>query len=219
MAALAVGGFALALWAQHTLALPPKVIDPQMTKYLGRWIFLTYQSNVVAFAYFVACVFDTQVANGAYQQELIALFPLVFALGCFLTLAHYSLNHFNPEQRRRLEQHRSKYPYVFVSSHISHGHALPLVAWYAFTVPVDAASVVLPSGYSASRPVILYAVFYAVLSHANYFATGLWPYPIIEQVSRHGGVAMRCVFFVLLALGFVALSSVGLNILRERATP
>lgn len=70
ISALTFGGFSVALLSANMLAAPPQVFDPQASKILGRWLYL---------------------------KELLAMFPLIFAGGTFLTVTYYALDHFNPE--------------------------------------------------------------------------------------------------------------------------
>ena len=208
-------GFYAALLAAHMWAAPPQLFDPQAAKYLGRWLYLTYQSNVICCVYFGVALFDATLGGGAWSAPLMRFFPLVFSLGGFLSLAYYSLDHFNPENVRRKERCRSEYPYVHWCSHIEHGHAAPLVLLHAALLECPQ-RVALPTSYDVHFFVSVFILFYVVLVHANHFCTGRWPYAIIDDVTRIGGTALRIFFFVVLACAFVALGLGGAELVRAR---
>ena len=58
--------------------------------------------------------------------------------------------------------------------------------------------------------------FYLLLTHANYAATGLWPYAVIDDVTRAGGALLRGAFFAALSLVFVMFGLAGALLLRTR---
>ena len=198
-------GFNFAVFTAHMLAVPPMLFDPVCARVFNRWLYLTYQSNIMCMLYFGACLW-----SGAPIQ----LFPLVFALGAFLTIAYYVLDHFNAETRRRKDVHKQIYPYIHWASHLEHGHALPLVLLHAATVELPAGA--LPSDGDAARIVVGYNLFYLLLVHLNHALTGRWPYAVIDDVTRAGGVVGRLLFFAVLTAIFAAFALCGLAILRAR---
>ena len=139
----------------------------------------------------------------------------MFAVGSFLTIAYYALDHFNAENFRRKERHRAMYPFVHWCSHLEHGHALPLVVVHAACIRLPPTAA-LPTHATVARTVSGYLVFYLILVHVNRHLTGLWPYAVIDDVTRVGGSAFRCLFFVGLMGIFVAFGAAGAAMLHMR---
>lgn len=166
-------------------------------------------------AYYLASVLDT---DGMWRQPLLDLFPLMFAIGCFLTLAYYGLDHFNEEAIRQKERCRAEYPYVHLASHLEHGHALPLVLLHACTLDVSGLQV--PEGYlstSAILYILCYILFYLLTIHLNRIWTGSWTYSVIDDVTRAYGSMGRFGFFITLAMAFVVFGVVGLRFVARAA--
>jgi len=208
-------GFAVALVSAHTMAVPPHVFAPQPTKYLGRWVYLTYWSNVTGVMYYSASLLDT---SGKWRQPLLDLFPLMFAVGCFLTLAYYGLDHFNVEVIRQKERCRSEYPYVHLAAHLEHGHALPLVLLHAFALDVSGLQV--PDSYlytSAVLYILCFILCYLLTIHLNRIWTGSWTYSVIDDVTHAYGNVGRFGFFFTLAAAFVVFGIVGLHFVVRAA--
>jgi len=215
-AAIGFAGFNGALMAGHLLAVPPQLHDPACSQYLGRWLYLTYQSNVIGTAYFALALCDAVLLKGTAALLVFALFPLVFAMGAFLTIAYYALDHFNAENLRRKERHRAQYPYVHWCSHIEHGHALPLLLLHAVTMKMPLGAV-LPTNSEVVYAISAYMIFYLLLIHINWWATGLWPYAVIDDVTRVGGLVLRCGFFACLTGLFVAFGFAGVALFNARS--
>ena len=73
------------------------------SRYLGRFTFLTVQSNFILTGYFGFATACAAVGGGSSSSRkldafAVRTFPLVFSLGAFLTFAYYGLDHFNPAQ-------------------------------------------------------------------------------------------------------------------------
>jgi hypothetical protein len=66
-------GFTVALFSAHMLAAPPQIFDPQASKLLGRWLYLTYQSNILCFLFFTANLVDGVLLDGLYHQRLLTV--------------------------------------------------------------------------------------------------------------------------------------------------
>lgn len=212
-------GFNAALLSHHMMAIPTSLFDPQCSKVFGNWLYLTYQSNIMGLVYFalalINSVLSTEEGSSVLTEYLIALFPLIFAVGSFLTIAYYALDHFNPENFRRKERYRDIYPYVHWVSHLEHGHALPLVVLHAANMQLPPTAP-LPTRAIVTATVGVYMLFYLVLVHLNHHLTGLWPYAVIDDVTRAGGAALRCVFFLGLTGVFIALGAAGATLLHMR---
>ena len=71
--ALSWVGFMVALFSAHMLAAPPQLFDPQASKILGRWLYLTYQSNILCSLYLSAALVDGLLLDGLYSQPLVTL--------------------------------------------------------------------------------------------------------------------------------------------------
>lgn len=216
VAALGLIGFLVALASANMLAAPPQIFDPQASKLLGRWLYLTYQTNIICCTYFAACLADGVLLESVNAQALLRLFPLIFALGSFLTISYYALDHGNPENYRRKERCRPMYPYVHWCSHLEHGHALPLVLLHCATVklPDDVSS--LPTSRDARNIVAAYVLFYILIVHINKAHTGAWPYAVIDDMTRMGGMVLRSAFFAGLAAAFILLGVGSIKLLQWR---
>ena len=221
-------GFTVALMSCHMLAAPPQLFDPQASKLLGRWLYLTYQSNVLCTLYFSANLVDGVLLDGLYHQQLVMMckptltamhcdsrshfnidvlmpaVPLCFALGTFLTLSYYALDHSNPENYRRKERCKPMYPYVHWCSHLEHGHALPIVMLHTATMSLPS-GVVLPTAADACRYIGPYILFYVVVVHVNRAATGSTHAPLARSDRmRPSAWKVPAVFdVVLLSLSFL----------------
>jgi hypothetical protein len=160
-------------------------------RYLGDWLYLTFQCNVVGAIYFGATLANA-VFDAGIDQWLWYLFPLVFALGTFLTVAYYGLDHFNPENWRRKEEVIGTYPHVHICSHLEHAHALPLVLVFATCVDVPN-GIAAPSTSDAVCTIAVYMAGYLSLIHLNQLLTGAWPYAVIDDVTRSGGALLYVV--------------------------
>ena len=210
-----LAGFSVAWFSAVFLGAPPQLFDPQGTKFLGRWIHLTYWSNVSGVVFFATSVADATMFGDRRRQFLLCLFPLIFGAGCFLTLAYYGLDHFNAESIRKKERCRGVRPYIFWNDHLAHGHALPLVLLHAATLEAPP-GLRLPTSSDALFYVPIWIMCYLVTTHVNRWATGLWPYPIIDEVTRAGGAAARCGFFAVLAAALTAFALAGVQLVHLR---
>ena len=200
-------GFSVAIFSAHFLAAGPRFFDPQCTKYLSRGIYLTYWSNLTGVAYY-----GSHIA-GVDRQLLLRLFPMMFAAGCFLTVVYYILDFPNAESRRKKERCRAQFPYIFWNDHLAHGHALPLVLLHAMTLQAPA-GLQLPTIADATFFVGVFAGCYLVAVHVNHWLTGAWPYPIIDEITRAGGVLGRCGFFAALLAALIGLARLGVMVVQ-----
>jgi len=208
--AVALACFAMAatgVVTNLTISASPTDFAPQVTRYLGRFVFLTVQSNWILSAYFLVVLLAIAARRpSAASPWLCRGFPLVFALGAFLTTAYYALDHFNPAQVQARRDLVGRYPYIEWSAHGEHALALPSVVLFALFVRVERAP---PSSADVLRAVGCYMAFYLAVTHANKTATGEWQYPILADLTARGGAALRNVFFsalvgVNVAFGFLA---------------
>lgn len=195
--------FAMGLAASPLSGLPGGGLDlPVLTQYLGRWTFLTAQTNALGTLFYGLSCAAPSLQSARLDNWLLLAFPGIFALGCFLTLAYYLLDHNNPDQVRRRNALRGEYPKVDVARHLEHAHGLPLVLVHAalIGVPDDLRA---PRVAEAAGLLVAYMTFYVGLAHVNRLATGEWPYPILTSATRKGGAALRSLVIAGL-VGFTA---------------
>eukprot|EP01062_Namystynia_karyoxenos_P070200 TRINITY_DN65591_c0_g1_i1.p3 TRINITY_DN65591_c0_g1~~TRINITY_DN65591_c0_g1_i1.p3 ORF type:complete len:249 (+),score=84.91 TRINITY_DN65591_c0_g1_i1:79-747(+) len=210
MAGAGLAGFATQLLC-HTLDTPPALVCPEASRYLGRFSFLTFQTNVVCTAYFAAAVRalwgGSELGTHLWLRRL---FPMVFGLGSFLTLAYYALDHFNPvSTQRRAHYKQNGYPLIGMAAHGEHCFALPLVVLQALNWSGPAPSFREGLPYTAG-----FMAWYLFMTHANRLVTGAWIYPVIDDVEAKGGAVGRCAFFLGLTGACVALSALGTSLVR-----
>ena len=190
---LCLCGFGTQLAADYFLGVPPEKSDPVPVQFTGRATFLTTQTNVICTLYFAVAVADS-LLGGSFDAVIRSLFPLVFGLGAFLSLAYYGLNHFNPVNvRKRAWWTKNGYPHVELASHLAHSLALPLVLLHAATIgqPVVDQS---PGLVYTAVYIFMYCGF-TVVSRAF---SGAWVYPILDDVSKAGGCLGVLAFLVVL---------------------
>jgi len=216
VAAVCLGVQVTALLSNMFLAVDPRKFMPLATQYFGRLTFLTVQSNILMTAYYAAVLGAVLSHENTSAQEelLVRLFPLCFSLGTFLTVAYYALDHFNPENvKKRAAFAKTGYPYVEIASHLEHGLALPAVLLFTYNLDVDIPG---PQVEDILRYVVGYVGFYLAFTHVNKFMTGVWVYPIIEDVSKAAGHLGRTVFLLALVCVFVAFAFLGKFLLESR---
>jgi len=207
-------GFGTEFICSFFLSYPPGLwtwtkskLRPELTRYCGKLIYLTLQTNLIGAVYYTLRVCAVTFGFAGLHQLLVRMFPLIFALGTFLTAAYYGLDHFNPEQVKARKQIAEEgYPAIHVLCHLEHVLALPVVVVDALTLSVgDGAlhgldNLVFVGGYIG---------FYLILVHVNMLATGEWPYPIIDAIEKSFGLLGRCSFFGVLTLILLGFSYMG----------
>ena len=156
--------------------------------------------------FFGASLYSALLDAPALDAVLVRLFPLAFALGVFLTLAYYALDHFNPESIRRRQLARRKHPYIEYGANIEHGLALPAVVLYTTSLSHS-----VPAASFADVGIFVggYISFYLVFIHINKILTGLWVYPVLVDITLQYGAIGRNVFFAALLSVFLALAGLG----------
>mmetsp|Transcript_20860 Transcript_20860/g.37169 ORF Transcript_20860/g.37169 Transcript_20860/m.37169 type:complete len:215 (-) Transcript_20860:259-903(-) len=204
VALLCAGSQYLAVYSCFFLGVPPQKFMPEATRYLGRFMFLTFQSNCILTLYYSVALLACIISSPQLDTVIMKGYPLAFALALFLTSAYYGLDHFNPEQIKRRKVLVKSYPYIHYDVHFQHGLAAPFMLFYTFCIS--------PLAYrpSANWWVLGYLMYYLFQTHVNKFVTGFWPYPIIDDLERAGGAFARNAFFVTLTLIFVGLGRLSL---------
>ena len=192
VALLGFVGFAIEL-ASSKLDPHWRLLHNPALKMLGSFSWLTIQTNYICTVYFAACIYSA--LGFGLDSVVIQLFPLVFALGSFLTAAYYLLDHFNPANvKARAYFSVRGYPYIGLSTHTQHCFALPLVLLHASRLqmkgkPEDSAMLLTVGGYLA---------FYITYTFCNKSVSGAWVYPIFDAAQKAGGMAAVCIFVVCL---------------------
>lgn len=178
---LSTAGFAFAMFADLVLGAPAAVELERLADYFGKWVLLTFQTNVLCLLYSILCTAAALWPSATLDAWIVALFPLYFMLALFLTVGYYAVVHFNKagmEGRRILAK---RYPWIYVSKHASHGHAtfLALVMCGALRVSPSYVEVV-----SSTWPFLLE---YLCLTCVNKRLTQQWMYPFLDDAERSGG--------------------------------
>eukprot|EP01062_Namystynia_karyoxenos_P071521 TRINITY_DN67086_c0_g1_i1.p1 TRINITY_DN67086_c0_g1~~TRINITY_DN67086_c0_g1_i1.p1 ORF type:complete len:254 (+),score=60.77 TRINITY_DN67086_c0_g1_i1:94-762(+) len=190
----------------HYLGVPCEKWAPDLLRYLGRVAYLTYQTNVMGTCYCAAALQQAWLGAAIGDSPwLRRLFPLVFGLSSFVTVAYYALEHFNPvtvQGVRYWEKHG--YPSMRYVAHSKHVFALPVVVVQAVTWRGPAPSLEEGLPYIAA-----FMTWYVGMTHVNKWATGLWIYPVTEAVEKKYGTVGRCSFFGVLAALCAASASAG----------
>ena len=154
--------------------------------------------------YFAACIYSA--LGFGLDSVVVQLFPLAFALGSFLTVAYYGLDHFNPENvKRRAHFSVRGYPYIGISAHTQHGLALPLVVLHASRLQMEAK----PEDSTILLTVGGYLAFYITYTFVNKAVSGAWVYPIIDDAQKAAGMAGVCIFVVCLCAVIAGCAYVG----------
>mmetsp|Transcript_23646 Transcript_23646/g.37209 ORF Transcript_23646/g.37209 Transcript_23646/m.37209 type:complete len:222 (-) Transcript_23646:134-799(-) len=207
---LTAAGQWLAVYSTYTWGVEPHVLDPVLTKALGRWTFLTYQSNIILTIYFTVSFINSIVSFDLVDCLLVSMFPLVFALGVFLTTAYYALDHFNPLQQKRREHFaKNGYPMIWVDAHLEHCMALPLIIIFITYTELENIGDMRPEFGWTMFSVGGYSFYYLLQVHYVFFVSGLWVYPIIAEISSKGGIQGRNIFFAGLMCVFLVLGTIG----------
>ena len=175
-------------------------------RFLGRWTFLTSQINLLGTVHFgLWCASPHWSPPAQLLPALMATFPCVFGLGCFLGPAYYVFDYFNKENvALRKPDHPLYHPLRHLTDHLKHAPSLPLVVVYALCIgrrPELQAHA--PARSTALGILGVFLLFYILQTHVNYWATGAWPYPILGDITRRYGAGARHLLMVglLAALG------------------
>jgi len=206
-------GYALQLGAGRYLAVPAHIFSPGPSKYLGSFAFLTFHTNVIGLLYFVLCTASAaDASSAAIDALLMQLFPLIFALGIFLTAAYYALEYPNEQNRMaKRKLFKQGYRHVYLTSHLEHIFAGPLTLVYACSIRRDRLqpNVLLPTSDDANLYVGAFLIYYLALTLGNKAATGCWVYPIFQDVSDAGGPVALCLFMFAIIVTGICLAHVG----------
>jgi len=178
-----------------------KTLRPKLTKYTGGLIFLTRQCN------WLLCGFFTYNLLQPASPLIPILSPGIFALGCFVTLAYYSLDFANKKKIQLRAKLREQGYYPAFAAHAEHILALPTVCLHLLTSSFSP----IPSLTLSLGLVGSYLAFYCASVHFNQWMTGELPYPIMDEAEKRG-------FLPGLELGlsgfFIGLGYVGHRLMR-----
>ncbi|CAK0855465.1 unnamed protein product [Prorocentrum cordatum] len=188
-----------ACYSMETLScfngVPPQLCNPVPTRYFGRLVFLTVQTNILNTMYFACCIITAVLDIPHLEKVVVEAFPLSFGLGVFLTIGYYALDHFNPiAVQTRKKWSEEGYPHIVWRCHTDHIFALPssILAALVFTTPQGATA----SNWKAIT--LSYGLLYTVLLHINALLTGAWPYAIIEDIMKKSGSLGRTMFLAVI---------------------
>mmetsp|Transcript_18341 Transcript_18341/g.33239 ORF Transcript_18341/g.33239 Transcript_18341/m.33239 type:complete len:225 (+) Transcript_18341:43-717(+) len=213
-------GFGTQFFTSYFLQYPPGPLAwtssptrPALTKYTGKLILLTMQTNLFGALYYSLRVAASLDMLKSWQPTLALLFPSIFGLGAFLTSGYYGLDHFNAEGakiRKRIEERG--YPAVHYLCHLDHCLSLPVVLVDALSGSVPAYDeTALVGGVTC---LAIYMVLYVACAQANWKATGEWPYAIVDDVQANGGTVGRYIFFGVIIGIVVSLGALGKALVR-----
>jgi len=194
---LSTAGFAFANFADLYLGVPCHIEYPELGKYFGKWVMLTFQTNVFCLAYSLLCTAAAISPSSTLDEWIVRLFPLYFMLAVFLTAGYYATVHFNKsgtDGRRFFAE--NGYPYIVLSKHASHGHAtgLAVIMCGALRTAPTSQDVVLCTG-----PFLLE---YLLLTCLNFRLTGLWMYPFLDDAARKNGArGLALVIVMIMGIG------------------
>merc|ERR1712086_290547 len=170
--------------------------------YFGLCVFASLSGFAIGTAphlWFSLCCLDRTL-----ESTVTACFPLSFALGGLLTPLYYGLDHSNPEKQRRNQADVARgYAYVEIADHLEHGLALPLVLFHACFVGTP------PDSFTTAALVSVYAASYLALTLLNHQLTGLWTYPVIDEIEKGSGWAGVLGFFSVVVGLMVGLAFAG----------
>mmetsp|Transcript_22465 Transcript_22465/g.33505 ORF Transcript_22465/g.33505 Transcript_22465/m.33505 type:complete len:225 (+) Transcript_22465:202-876(+) len=204
----------VALYSTFNFAVPAIIRVPECAKYLGNWIWLTFHTNTILFSFYSFSILSSLFSIPLLDTLLVVYFPLAFAMGTFLTLGYYLLDHFNPEQIKFRKQWSQRgYYHLEADAHLQHSLGAPFVWLYAYFL--------YPSGLTITHFNVVFVVggffvFYLIQIHINYYLTEKWPYPILYDMENMGGALARNAFFVALTGIYVALGLGGRAIFQYR---
>ena len=186
VALLGLTAFLIEIAAQ--LAKPPPVAAAY--QYTGRITFLTVQTNCIGCLYFLGVVASSfGIKSERLNLWLRRLFPLMFSLGTFLTIAYYGLVHFNAKNVAAWEEkYKAGDKFVYALQHLEHIFALPMVFLYAsyFQLPSPPRSDVV--FYTGG-----FAFFYVCFAVVINKLTDDWLYNVFGDVEAAGGVPCAAV--------------------------
>ena len=203
-ASIGLVGHGLAVYGKH-INVPDALANPAPTRILGRFVWLTVQTNTICTVYFAVAVSSCLWESEALSTIVTTFYPLAFALGFVLSMLYYGLDHFNPDNiKSRKHWTENGYPQIRICCHLEHGSSTPVALLFAFTLK-------LPFGPAPSvQPVLAFLCWYICMSLANHAATGAWQYTIIREAKEGAGWIGVILFFALIAGIVVASAFLGL---------
>ena len=219
VALIGVSLYSLCMYSSSYWAAKPQDFAPILTKYTGRWSFLTFHSNFLNFVYWLllllTCISKKRITS--LEKFCIQIYPLMFTLGVFICVGYYALDHFNPvNMSRKIMLQQTKYPMIFYSSHCEHGHALPAALLLAFNLRKnDDLFKNIPTVSDVFYMVGGYIIFYLIEVHWIYYNTGEWVYPVIKDVTMQGGDIARIAFLGILTGINILLGLAGLVLVNS----
>ena len=201
--AVCAAAYFVAVWSHYWLVPDPRLSQPVLAGVLGRFTFLTFQTNVLCCVYYALAVASALGVGPPLDGLLARAFPVAFTLGAFLTPGYYGLDHFNVQKKMLRKQWIERgYPYVTLGAHLTHGHSLPaaLIAVLTVETPHAAEDVLMGVGG--------FTGYYICLIFANKMMTGEYVYPFLTDAQAKRGfglvaVILAVIWSVVVAIGFM----------------
>ncbi|KAK3251566.1 hypothetical protein CYMTET_39098 [Cymbomonas tetramitiformis] len=209
-------GTALQIITPPFLHPSAKVSAPELSRFTGKYIFLTAQGNTLGFIFFTLNLYAEISNHVPLKIQLAQFFPTIFGLGTFITLGYYLLDHYNPVAiKRRVYYSRHGYPYIEYAVNLEHLFGILVVVLHALTFDMEVLKAGHPSFQDYVTWTLGFLMQYVILAHLNVVATGHWPYPFIDDITKASGVAGRSAFFLLLCSIVMGFGYLGLILVRS----
>lgn len=190
--------------------------DHRRHQYFGLVVFLTVDTNVINIIYFSTVALAPCVSPPfGSQLDAIAsaLWPVAFALGLQLTPLYYLLAHSNPA-KIAMSEWKAAHGFRFhpLADHVCHAPATPLSLLYASTLGAQHAT----TPAVAIMATATFVTFFLSMTLLNRRLTGMWTYPVIEDVEAKAGTMGVVMLFTAVLGAFVALALAGLALISFR---
>uniref|UniRef100_A0A7S4JG79 Uncharacterized protein n=1 Tax=Paramoeba aestuarina TaxID=180227 RepID=A0A7S4JG79_9EUKA len=188
------------------LDVPVAVSNPKLATYFGRYCYLTATTNLFGCFYYTAYLvtFFWRDDDNLLLYVLARLFPLMFALGVFVTVAYYVLDHFVAERVTERKRYvKNGYPHLGIARHLEHMFGAAAVCAHAWTFGDYIGDQLVEQCIAgAFTTIVIFFAYYVSLTHLNYQLVNQWPYPVIDLVQRKGGM-IGVVAFEMILMGVV----------------
>jgi len=205
--------FSTSLLALVLLRPGPKLADEVnkiKMQYFGRLIYLTVQTNIIGTSYFALELVTALTGFEGTESTVVSAFPMVFALGALLTPLYYSLDYSNPTRQANIRRHLTLgFAYSGWADHLEHASSLPVMILRAITW-----SRPMPTPADCVAPIVLYVVMYISLTLLNKRLTGVWTYPVFNDLEQKLGSFAIVLLLAVPALLLLLLSFAGVSLCK-----
>ncbi len=190
----------LIVLSSYTISPSPDVFSPEVSKYFGRYLFLTYQANHLIMIYYFFNFISDIFSNYEIKKIIFKFYSLAFCLSFFVTIGYYLLDYSNPENVLKRKLLSSEYKYIYISSHFEHSLTLPLILLFY----KNNLNFITINSYNY---VFIYSFLYISLLQYNKYLTGKWPYPIISDIENNFGFMGKNFILLFLMIIFNSISN------------